>query len=108
MAPSELNWELCRSLLAVLREGSLSRAARSLGLTQPTLGRHIDEIEARLSNALFVRSPRGLLPTEAALELRPHAEAMAAAADALVRVASGGPEGRLVAPFDHRSELMGL
>jgi DNA-binding transcriptional LysR family regulator len=90
MSPDDLNWELCRSFLVVLREGSLSRAARALRLTQPTLGRHIDEIEAKLSSALFVRSPRGLLPTEAAFELRPHAEAMAAAADALVRAASGG------------------
>ena len=90
MSPDELNWDLCRSFLAVLRHGSLSQAARSLRLTQPTLGRHIDEIETRLSNSLFVRSPQGLLPTEAAFELRPHAEAMAAAADALIRTASGG------------------
>ncbi len=80
-----------RSFLAVLVEGSLSGAARVLGQTQPTIGRHVAELEAALGGvALFVRSPRGLLPTETAEELRPHAEAMAASALALVRAASGG------------------
>ena len=88
-----LNWELCRTFLAVLREGNLSRAARVLALTQPTVGRHIEEIEKTLGVSLFTRSPQGLTPTDAAFELKPHAEAMAAAADAFVRAASGGSEG---------------
>jgi DNA-binding transcriptional LysR family regulator len=83
-------WELYRSFLATLRTGSLSGAARTLGLTQPTIGRHIGELEARLGTALFTRSQQGLAPTETALELTPYAEAMASAADALVRAASGG------------------
>jgi DNA-binding transcriptional LysR family regulator len=90
MTTAPLNWELCRSFLAVLREGNLSRAARALDLTQPTLGRHIDEMEAALGVALFTRSPQGLTPTDAAFELKPHAQAMASAAEALVRAASGG------------------
>lgn len=91
MSDAAPNWELMRSFLAVLTEGSLSGAARTLGQTQPTIGRHIAELEAGLGGVgLFVRSPRGLIPTEAGLELRPHAEAMAAAARALVRAASGG------------------
>jgi len=73
----------------VLREGNLSRAARLLDLTQPTLGRHINELERALGLSLFTRSPRGLKPTDAAFELRPHAQSMAAAADALLRAASG-------------------
>lgn len=89
MTTGALNWELCRSFLAVMREGNLSRAARLLELTQPTLGRHIDEMEETLGVALFTRSPQGLTPTEAAFELKPHAQAMATAADALVRAASG-------------------
>ncbi|MBV8565330.1 MAG: LysR family transcriptional regulator [Methylobacteriaceae bacterium] len=83
------SWDLHRSFLAVIREGSLSAAARSLGLTQPTVGRHVDELEALLKIPLFTRSQRGLEPTAGALELVAHAEAMAAAADALVRAASG-------------------
>ena len=90
MPLANLDWELCRSFLTVLREGNLSRAARVLRLTQPTLGRHIDEMEKTLGVALFTRSPHGLAPTDAALDLMPHAQAMAAAAEALIRAASGG------------------
>ncbi|MBV8652013.1 MAG: LysR family transcriptional regulator, partial [Alphaproteobacteria bacterium] len=85
----EPGWDLYRSFLAVLREGSLSAAARALGLTQPTIGRHIEALEQALGLALFTRSGHGLAPTEAALELRPHAEALAASAGALLRAASG-------------------
>src|SRR5262245_33519506 len=85
----EPGWELYRSFLAALRPGSLSGAARALKLTQPTIGRHIDELEKALDTALFTRSQHGLLPTEAAEALAPHAEVMAASAAALVRAASG-------------------
>jgi molybdenum-dependent DNA-binding transcriptional regulator ModE len=77
-------------MLAVVGEGSLSAAARALGLTQPTVGRQIDALEEQLARPLFTRSKNGLLPTDAALVLVPHAEAMAKAAEALVRTASGG------------------
>ncbi|HVV92444.1 MAG TPA: LysR family transcriptional regulator [Hyphomicrobiales bacterium] len=90
LRPAALDWSHYRSLLAVLDHGSLSGAARALGLTQPTVGRHIDALQAALGQPLFTRSPQGLRPTETALELRPHAEAMAAAAAALERTASGG------------------
>lgn len=82
-------WELYRSFLGVIREHSLSGAARTLALTQPTIGRHIDALEAALGVALFTRSRAGLLPTSAALGLVPYAEAMASAASALERAASG-------------------
>lgn len=86
-APS---WDHYRSFLGVLREGSLSGAARSLGLTQPTLARHVDQLEQALGGArLFTRSPQGLSPTSAALRLAPHATAMEASAEALVRSAVG-------------------
>lgn len=82
-------WDLYRSLLAVLRNGSLSAAARSIGLTQPTLGRHIDSLEQALGVPLFTRSQHGLKATDAALELRPYAESLEATAAALLRTASG-------------------
>jgi DNA-binding transcriptional LysR family regulator len=78
--------------LAALRTGSLSGAARALKLTQPTIGRHIDELEKALGTVLFTRSPHGLLPTDAAVELGPHAEAMAASVAALMRAASGASQ----------------
>ena len=83
------NWDELRTFVEVARDGSLSAAARRLGLTQPTVGRHIDALEAALGLTLFARSPRGLTPTPAALALEPHVEAMAAAAAALARTASG-------------------
>src|SRR4051794_26573900 len=89
MAPAPPDWSLYRSFVAVLREGSLSGAARALCVSQPTLGRHIVELESALGISLFTRSPEGMIPTAAANALRPEAEALAAAADALYRAASG-------------------
>ncbi len=83
------DWDLARAFLAVLEAGSLSGAARNLGLTQPTVGRQVAEFEARLGVPLFTRSRHGVKPTQAALDLRPHAETMAAAMTALRRSASG-------------------
>lgn len=85
MPAREPNWALYRTFLEVLRGGSLSAAARALGLTQPTVGRHIDALEAHLQCALFVRTQRGFSPTEAAKRLAPHAEALEASASALLR-----------------------
>lgn len=91
---STIEWELYRAFLGVLREGSLSGAARALGVAQPTVGRHVAALEAALGLVLFTRSQTGLLPTEAAHALRMHAEAMESTAAALERTASGlrGPE----------------
>ena len=88
MAARSIPWELHRSFLAVARHGSLSAAARSLRLTQPTLGRHVDQLERALGAPMFTRSPQGLIPTDMALALVPIAEAMESAAEAVVRTAS--------------------
>ncbi|WP_158818716.1 LysR family transcriptional regulator [Methylocapsa sp. S129] len=87
---TEPDWSHYRAFLAVLHEGSLSGAARALGLTQPTLGRQIADLEYNLGAALFIRSQRGLVPTDVARDISPHARAMAAAASATMRAASGG------------------
>jgi DNA-binding transcriptional LysR family regulator len=89
MPRREPSWDELRSFRAVLREGSLSGAARRLGVAQPTLGRHIESLEDALGVALFTRSARGVTPTEAALHLAPHLEDMAAASAALARAAAG-------------------
>jgi len=86
--PSDIGWELYRSFLSVLNEGSLSGAARSLGVAQPTVGRHVAALEKSLGLALFTRSQIGLMPTEAALSLRSYAESMQSTAAALERVAA--------------------
>ncbi|BCA61608.1 hypothetical protein HMP09_0842 [Sphingomonas sp. HMP9] len=83
------SWDLYRTFEAVLRTGSLSQAARSLGLTQPSVSRHIDALERAVGRDLFVRTQRGLTPTAAALELKPYADSLAATSAALLRTAAG-------------------
>lgn len=89
MDNTEPSWDFYRSFLAVLQHGSLSAAARELGLTQPTLGRHVDALEKAIGAELFTRSQHGLQPTEAAADLQPYAETLAATTAALRRSASG-------------------
>ena len=89
MFAPNLDWDLCRSFLAVLREGSLAGAARRLGVAHPTIRRHVEEIEAGLGASLFARSPQGLVPTELGESLRDPALAMESAFEQVVRAASG-------------------
>lgn len=84
---SDPSWDLYRTFHAVLRDGSLSSAARTLGLTQPTIARHIDALEQAIGTTLFLRTPRGLSPTDAALELKPVAESLASTSAAFLRMA---------------------
>jgi DNA-binding transcriptional LysR family regulator len=89
----DISWELFRSYLSVLQEGSLSGAARSMGVAQPTVGRHIAALEKQLGVTLFTRSQSGLLPTEAALALKPYADSMRTSATALKRTAESLGDG---------------
>ncbi|MBP7649863.1 MAG: LysR family transcriptional regulator [Phenylobacterium sp.] len=89
---SDPTWDLYQSLHAVLQAGSLSAASRSRGLTQPTIGRHIETLEQQLGAPLFLRSPRGLTPTDLAVSLKAHLEEMHAAASAAARDASGSAD----------------
>lgn len=86
---NSLDWTLLRSFLAVVEGGSLSAAAKGVGATQPTLSRHIRELETALGVILFTRSAQGLEPTKAALGLVDDARAMGAAAEALNLKAQG-------------------
>lgn len=89
------DWTLWRSFLGVAETGSLSGAARRLGLTQPTLGRHVEALEQALGVALFTRGPQGLALTPAGLAAMPEAQAMGMAARALTRVVKAGATGTL-------------
>ncbi|MEP7097778.1 MAG: LysR family transcriptional regulator, partial [Dokdonella sp.] len=104
----DIGWDLHRSLLAVLEEGSLSGAARALGITQPTVGRHIATLEESFGVALFSRSPTGLQPTEAAIALKPFAESMRNTAATLRRTASGHGGGVSGAVRVSCSEIIGI
>lgn len=104
----EIGWELYRSFLCVLQEGSLSGAARALGITQPTAGRHIAALEKTLGFALFTRSQSGLIPTAAAVELRSYAESMHSAAAALQRAAESHGNGVQGTVRISASEVIGV
>ena len=80
-----MNWDDIRIFLAISREGSLSAAARTLKVTQPTVGRRLKALEDQLGARLFERLPDGLVPSPAGTELLPLAEAMEASALAVDR-----------------------
>ena len=86
------DWALWRSFAAVVAEGSLSGAARAIGLSQPTIGRHVETLEADLGLSLFERTMNGLKPNATALRLyEPVTRAQAALAEAGI-VAAGAQE----------------
>lgn len=87
------DWSLVQSFLAALDQGSLLGAARVLGASQPTIGRHIAELESQLGTVLFERTGRGLQPTAMALRLADSARAMEAGAHQLARSVSGAEAG---------------
>ena len=88
MNPERLPWDLLAAFLAVMREGSLSGAARRLDASQPTLRRQIEALEQAVGVSLFTRGPSGLIPTATSQTLIAHAEAMEASAAAFARGAS--------------------
>ncbi len=87
-----LDWALVRSYLAVMDAGSVSAAARATQGHQPTISRHLSELEAQLGISLFERTGRGVQPTAAGLEVLPAARQMQAAAEALARSVTRGRE----------------
>ena len=82
---SDFNWKLIPSFLAAHQHGSLLGAARALGISQPTVGRHVSALEAQLGTPLFERTGRGLVPTPAAGRLADAARAMETGAQTLMR-----------------------
>ncbi|MBK6293353.1 MAG: LysR family transcriptional regulator [Rhodoferax sp.] len=87
--PLNFDWRLVRSFLAALDQGSLLGAARVLRASQPTVGRHIAELESQLGVLLFERTGRGLVPTATALKLADAARGMEAGALQLAQTLSG-------------------
>lgn len=82
---ADFDWSLVRSFLAVLGAGSVSAAAKHSGARQPTLSRHVAELEAQLGAPLFERTGRGVVPTGAALAIVDSARRMEDAALELAR-----------------------
>lgn len=92
MKQTGFDWNQARAFLVAAEEGSLSAAARALGLTQPTLSRQVAGLEAALGITLFERTPRALLLTQAGTELLEHFRSMGYAADRISIAATGQAE----------------
>jgi DNA-binding transcriptional LysR family regulator len=93
--PQLADWNLLRSFVAVFETGTLTEAARRLGTTQPSVGRHVRELEAALGEALFVRLPGKLKATQRALDLHAAVGPMKAAVQDAERLFAGA-HGRVV------------
>jgi DNA-binding transcriptional LysR family regulator len=85
----KFDWNKARAFLVTAEEGSLSAAARALGMAQPTLGRQVDGLEQELGIVLFERVGRGLTLTPSGLELLEHVRAMGEAAGRVSLTALG-------------------
>src|SRR4029453_17937037 len=74
------NLEHLRTFLTVYRVGSLTEAARMLGISQPTASTHVHSLEQSLGLRLFERDPRGVSPTTKAdglaRDVAPHIDAL--------------------------------
>ncbi|WP_036040332.1 LysR family transcriptional regulator, partial [Bradyrhizobium yuanmingense] len=75
-----MDWDLCKTFVAVADTGSFTAAARRLHTSHPTVSRKIAALEAQLGTRLVARAADGLALTADGRTLREHAEAMAAAA----------------------------
>lgn len=83
------DWNQARAFLVTAEEGSFSAAARTLGLTQPTLGRQVSALESHLGVTLFQRVGRSIELTQSGLELLDHVKGMGEAAGLVSLTASG-------------------
>ncbi|RIV89915.1 LysR family transcriptional regulator [Aurantiacibacter xanthus] len=91
-----MNWDDLQNFLAIARHGSLSGAARSLGVTQPTMGRRLAALEANLGTRLLLRTPEGFVLTALGEQMLARAERMeeeAYAAQLLARSCDARLEG---------------
>jgi len=86
---NNLDWNQLKAFLETADTGSLSAAARKLGLTQPTLSRQVAAIERQMGVTLFERVGKAMVLTPTGLDLLEHARAMGAAAEALSLAATG-------------------
>lgn len=89
---SELDWNLIKSFVAVAETGSLSAAARRLSASQPTVGRHIAELEAAVGVVLFRRGRKGYELTDSGAALLERGRGVGEQAAAFSRLAFGAVE----------------
>ncbi|MGQ2902903.1 MAG: LysR family transcriptional regulator [Neoaquamicrobium sediminum] len=89
---NRIDWNRARAFLATAGSGSLSAAARELGLTQPTLSRQVAALEEELGVTLFERVGKKLVLTPTGESLLGHVRTMGEAAAAMTVAASGSAQ----------------
>lgn len=87
-----MEWSDVRIFLAVARGGSLGEAARSLGVSHPTVGRRIKALEDEAGQALFRRTTDGLVLTDAGDAVLALAQSMENSALSIERRLAGNHE----------------
>lgn len=65
----EANWDDLRIFLSLAREGTLTTAAKALGVSHPTVARRVHALEEQIGARLFERLPDRFVPTAAGAEL---------------------------------------
>ena len=86
---NSINWQWWHYFLVIAEQGSLSKAAIQLKLSQPTLSRHLAALEKQLGQTLFDRSSQGLILTDFASRLIDESKNMRDTAAKLERFVSG-------------------
>jgi molybdate transport repressor ModE-like protein len=86
------DWDDYRVFLAIARHGTLSEAARQLGVSQPTMGRRLQALEAALAHPLFQRTADGYVLTGEGQAVLAHIEQMEEQATAVERKLAGESE----------------
>jgi LysR family transcriptional activator of glutamate synthase operon len=77
-----LDVDRLRAFVAVARARRFTRAARALGVSQPSLSRRVQQLEEDLGAKLVVRTPGGVVLTSSGERFLPHAERALASVDA--------------------------
>jgi DNA-binding transcriptional LysR family regulator len=85
----EPSWDDLRIFLSLAREGTLTTAARALGVSHPTVARRVQALEKQIGARLFERLPDRFVPTAAGEELLADTEAMEKAAHSISRRSAG-------------------
>ena len=97
-ARARADWSDLRVFLHVAESGSISAAARTLQMSQPTVSQRLRELELRLNTQLVARGPQGVVLTEAGAKIKDQVAAMqrsASTIDRLLRECDDRAEGRV-------------
>lgn len=85
-----------RYLIQIVRSGSINRAAQALYISQPTLSKTVEDLEAEMGIVIFTRTSRGVTLTEDGMRFLSYARQVVEQADVLESLYKGGTSQRRV------------